>query len=1309
MKRRKKVLVWSLAAAATLLAVGISGGRLFLHSQAFQRVAIRTLVDAIKSASGARAEIGALDLQLSSLTVRLYNITLHGSEAAGQPPLLHVDKLTVGIQLQSLLRRKFTLTELAIERPVAYLAVNRDGRSNLPQAPSNQGGGNSTTGVFDLAAQHVRLSDGQVNYRDRVIPLDAELYDLRTEIHFDSVGKRYQGSFAYDNGRLRYAGEPTLAHALEATFSASSTQFSLSSAVLRVGSSSLALDANLTNYSHPTVDGRYDVKVQARDLSAFVNPVAAEGEVGLSGVIHYRAAEGQPALRGLTMDGQVASAELSLTSPEARLVLRALQGHLQFESGLLQAHDIEFDTLGGKLATDIKVEHLEAAPSVRIRTQLRAVSLSAAQHAVRQAAAQSNRIAVSGRLDGSVEASWNDSVKNIIARSDLTLASYRHPDQTAPARTLPITGAIHAAYDGSRKSVAFENTSLRIPSASVTLQGQIGDHSSLQLQARASDLHQVADLLAALGIQQASSLELTGSAALHASVQGSTRAPQISGQFSAQNVQVQGSEWRTAQAQFQASPSQFAIRNALLVNAHQGQASMNASVALNRWTYLPSNAISGEISVRKLSLADLQRLANSHYPVSGDLSANLSLRGSQLNPVGGGSAAIDHARVQSEPILHLAATFSADRGSLSSTLNLSLAAGNADATLTYRPNDKSYLVRLNAPAILLQKLQTVQAMNPGIDGAISISASGQGTLDNPQLQASIAIPKLQLRDKSFSQIKAQLNIANRHAELSLDSSVAQATVRAHANVNLTGDYSTEAAIDTSAVSLGPLLALASSQSPQGLQGETELHATVSGPLKDPSKLVAHLTIPRLKASYQSLEIGAAGPIRADFANSILTLQPAEIRGTGTTLKIQGSIPLSGAAAPSLTAHGSIDARVLEIFNPEAQSSGTVALDIRASGSARNPTVEGKLRFQNVAVNTPNAPLGVRKLDGDLQIVNRSLELNGLTAEVGGGRVSVGGSISYRPNLQFNVTLQSHGVRVRYPEGVRAVFDGNLALAGTKDSSTLNGRVLIDSLSFTPDFDLAKFSDQFSGAAVPSAPGLLDNVKLAIGVQSKTSLSAGSTQLSVEGEANLQVVGTAASPVIVGRTDLSSGELFYRNVRYQLQRGVITFDNPTQTEPTLNVSATTSIEQYNLTIGLRGPFDRLTTSYTSDPPLATADVISLIANGQTTSQASAAGTSTDSILASQAASQVTGGIQHLAGISSLQIDPLLGGSNQNPSARVAIQQRVTRNFLFTFSTDLSQPGAEVVQGDYRINQRWSVSVTRDELGGISVDGKFHTKF
>ena len=129
----------------------------------------------------------------------------------------------------------------------------------------------------------------------------------------------------------------------------------------------------------------------------------------------------------------------------------------------------------------------------------------------------------------------------------------------------------------------------------------------------------------------------------------------------------------------------------------------------------------------------------------------------------------------------------------------------------------------------------------------------------------------------------------------------------------------------------------------------------------------------------------------------------------------------------------------------------------------------------------------------------------------------------------------------------------------------------------------------------------------------------------------------------------------------------------------------------------------------DPPLPPVDIINLIARGQTTEEAAPPSMGANSVIANGLASQVSGKMEKLAGLSSLQIDPLLGGNNSNPSARVALQQRVTKNFLFTFSTDITSAEQEIVQGEYQINKRWSVSATRDAGGGFSVDGKFHSTF
>ena len=603
----------------------------------------------------------------------------------------------------------------------------------------------------------------------------------------------------------------------------------------------------------------------------------------------------------------------------------------------------------------------------------------------------------------------------------------------------------------------------------------------------------------------------------------------------------------------------------------------------------------------------------------------------------------------------------------------------------------------------------LQAKNVPVSGIVNASVNGEGTIDDPQLVATVQLPELQARGQTIYEMKAEAHVAHHKLDWDIDSQVSHVSVHGHGQVALTGDYSAEASIDTGTVPLDAVLAAYSPSVPAGFQGQTELHASLKGPLKDTSRLEAHLEIPVLIASYQSLQIGIPKPIRADYQNSVVTLQPSDIEGTGTSLHFQGQIPVKGQAPPTLTAQGSVDLRIVRIVAPDVSSGGTVALDVRSAFSGGKPGIEGKLQFKNVAMTTADAPIGIAKLNGTMNISNERVQLSEMTGQMGGGEVTLGGSITYRPSLAFNVAVQSKSVRLLYPDGLRTLLDANLAFTGTAAASTLNGHVFIDSLSFTPDFDLAHFSDQFSTGATVSQPGFADNVHLAIAVQSRENLNATSSQVSIEGQAALRIGGTAANPVITGRTTLNSGELFYRNVRYELERGVITFDDPNQTHPVLNLSVNTTIEQYNLTLTLRGPLDKLTTSYVSDPPLATADVINLVARGKTTQESAASSQSTDSMIASQAASQLSSGVQKLAGISSLQIDPTLGGNNRNPSARVAIQQRVTKDLLFTFSTDVSQPGSETLQGEYQLNKRWSVSVQRDQLGGVSVDGRYHTRF
>ena len=1299
------IVVWTLTGLVVLIAIVGIGGYAYLKSNAFEQYALRRIADTATQATGGKTAIRALDVNLSTLTAHLYNITVQGTESPNAQPLLRIDKLTVGVKIQSILHRKMYLSELIVQRPMVNISIDRAGRSNLPAAPPSQSGSHSS--ILDLSVRHAQIIQGEVSYNDKKTPLDADLYNLNSDIHFDPLATRYAGSISYDDGHLRYGRYAALPHSFQVRFGATPAQLAIESAVMKVGNSVASVRATVSNYSDPAVAGEYNIRIDTRDFASIAPAYKPSGEVLLVGQIRYQNLPQQSLLRSLAVTGQISSEALSSATSSGRVAVSQFRGHYQLANGGLQANGIVFDLLGGRINAKLNLTNLDTTASGRLQASVHAVSLESAQRSLRR---QLNQVAISGILNGTADAQWTGSVSKVRFRSDLQISAAAKNTARPSTNQIPVDGVIHVDYDGSHNTITLRQASLRIPSATLTADGELSNRSNLRLQAKADDLRRLESVAAVFANRDSALPPISGSAALNATIHGTLTEPQIAAQVSARDVSLQGSQWSSAQANLTASPWQVVVTDGSLVSAQRGRASFSATVALDHWSYLPANSLKASLTVQKISIAELERAANLQYPVSGDLDAAISVSGSQLEPQGSGKLDIANARAYGESFQSLAAQFHSDHGAIVSSLNVALPAGAAHANVSYTPKTKAYTVSMSAPGLVLQNLHTVQEKNLALSGTLSATVKGEGTVDDPQLSAVLQLPQLAVRDKSVSNITAELQVANHKADLSLNSKLVDSSVQARASVNLTGNYYANASIETTAVPLDVLLATYLTSVPQGFQGQTEFHANLQGPLKDKTQLEAHLTIPTFNATYQSLQVGIASPIRADYAHSVLTLQPAEIRGTGTSLRLQGSVPFAGNAAPSFTAQGSLDARVLQIVVPDAKSSGTASFDVRASGTAQNSNVSGQIRLQNVALLYAGAPLSVDQLNGTLDLNKQSVQISKLTGRVNGGDISVGGSIAYRPSLQFDLALQSKSIRLRYPDGTRTLLDSSLTLTGSKESSTLGGHVLIGSLAFTPDFDLANFADQFTAnTATPAQPGFADTVNLAIGVQSKENLSAYSSQVSLEGSVNLRVGGTVANPVITGRTDLTSGELFYRNLRYQLQRGIISFDNPNQTNPVLNVSVSTMVEQYNLTLNLRGPFDKLTTSYVSDPPLPTADIINLIARGKTTQESAASSQSTDSMIASGAASELSGKLQQLAGISSLQIDPLIGGNNQNPSARIAVQQRVTKNFLFTFSTDVSEPGSEVVQGDYQINKRWSVSATRDQVGGVAVDGRLHTRF
>jgi translocation and assembly module TamB len=1327
MKKWKKIVLWSLAAIIVVL-VGtvVTLVMLLDRSEGFRRSILTKVEKSVEESTGARLEVRDFKLRMSNLSLDLYNVVVHGTEPVSSRPLMAVDHLQVGLTIDSLLNRKWHVRDIIVDHPVVSMAVNKAGENNLPKPQKKSTGSSNNMNVFDLAIRELRLNNGEIYYNDQKTPLEADLHNFAVSANFDPAQKKYSGDLGYNAGKIVYGTYAPVEHNLQAKFRVTQQQFTLDKVDVTAGKSRIGLNATVDNYSSSNMQahGGYEAELVGGDFKRILkDPSLPGGTVKLTGQMKYQADSNRPMLETVSVAGNVSSAGLDVKTPSLQTEVRDLYARYQLSGGNAEVNDIRAHVMGGTLSGKLTIKDVAGASIARLQASLKGLSLDQAQAATHNASMRQAHL--SGRVDADANAHWAKTLDNLVAHSDATIKAVVGQGQ---GQATPVNGVIHADYAAARKQLALTNSYIRTPQASINLNGKISDRSQLQVALRSNDLHELETLSAALqkpasgqtpGQPAPQPLGLYGTANVNATVSGSLAVPQINGQMDARNFRVKGSSWKVLRTAFAANPSQVTLSNGDLEAVPQGRINFSAQAKLKNWAYTPSSPISANVSGSQISIADLERLLNKTYPVSGTLALNAAVHGSQLNPAGQGTLTVTKAKVSTEPIQNLNVKFEGDGNTVKANLTVQMPAGTARADVNYFPKTEGYDARVVSQNFRLEKLQTVQARNMQIAGGVNLNVSGKGTIKDPQLQATIEVPELQMQKQTVQGLKFQTTVQNHVASIALDSDVAKVMLKARGTVGIETPYTADIRLDSGKIDFQPLVAMYAPAQAADLSGQTELHATLRGPLADKSRVEAHLEVPNLNLKYKQFQLAAAKPIIADYKNGTATLQPTSIRGTGTSIDAQAVVPVTTPKAASFLVKGNVDLGIAQLFMPDLQSSGQLQFDVDSKRYGPGANLNGQIKIVNANLHTTGSPVGLDNANGVINVTQTRLEISSFQGQMGGGAINATGAVAYRPSIQFQLGLQANNIRLRYPEGVRAILASNLALTGNPQASQLGGQVRIERVSFTPDFDLGTFTSQFSGESSESGtPGsFTQGMKLNIAVQSTSQMNLVSSQVSVKGDANLRVVGTAADPVILGRTNLTGGEFFLANNRYEVSHGTIDFLNPVRTEPVLNLQVRTKIDEYNITLGLTGPVDRLLTTYTSDPALPPVDIINLIARGKTLAaeQANPSPSPTSamgaqSLLASTVSSQVSGKIAKLAGVSQLQIDPGLGTDNgQNPGARVAIQQRVTSNLLVTFATDITSTQRQAIQLEYKFNPKWSVSGTRNQNGGFGVDGKYRKDF
>ena len=142
-------------------------------------------------------------------------------------------------------------------------------------------------------------------------------------------------------------------------------------------------------------------------------------------------------------------------------------------------------------------------------------------------------------------------------------------------------------------------------------------------------------------------------------------------------------------------------------------------------------------------------------------------------------------------------------------------------------------------------------------------------------------------------------------------------------------------------------------------------------------------------------------------------------------------------------------------------------------------------------------------------------------------------------------------------------------------------------------------------AIPAVEGQVaasaSNVRFDVQLRAPSSLRIENDQARIVASADLTLRGTLDRPLLFGRAEIDRGEVEFEGRRYVISRGSLDFADANRIQPFFDIEAETRVrvpqQTYLVTMRLAGTTERMQPQFTSDPPLQTLDILTLLFSDQ----------------------------------------------------------------------------------------------------------------
>jgi TamB, inner membrane protein subunit of TAM complex len=911
-----------------------------------------------------------------------------------------------------------------------------------------------------------------------------------------------------------------------------------------------------------------------------------------------------------------------------------------------------------------------------------------------------------------------------------------------PIAPVHVGGELTYTFD--REAVRFEPSTFATEDTYVSFEGATawGERSKMPFRVTSRNWQEadrfLAGLMTAFGATT-NAIPMDGVGQFQGVMLGSFRRPRIEGRITGSSMHAWDVTWGDVDADFvvensYANVSRANIRSGLSRIEVSGQFSLGFPRADG------GEEIDARIRIEDRNLPDFLEAFNlEDYEVDGVLSGDFHLYGQYTQPFGFGRMTINRGTAYGEP-------FSSADGSLRfegtgvriDAIDLRKG-GGAVTGASYVGWNGTYAFDVNGRHVAVDTLAlTTFPGYPPLTGLLDFSAFGSGNFELPRYDVKASISDLFVGDEGVGQMSGRLSVRDTLVTYEFEAASPRLAVSGTGRVELNDEMDAELSFQVTDTSLDPYFRAVQPSFSSFTSAIGSGTIRVVGELYNPNALRVDTTVDRLEMKFLDYRLRNDRPIHVSVDRQMLQVDSLKLVGEETEIDLTGSIDLPHQTL-ALQASGAANLAVLQGFVPNLRSSGRAEVSARISGTESEPIISGNALLTHGRLRQFDFPHALENLNGILTFNETGVRVDGVTGRLGGGLVRFGGRVGlfgYKLS-EFDVTAVGEDLRLRFPEGMRSTVDANLAVQGRAELPTVTGTVLVKSASWSRGFDTSSglFSGLNTGTDAP-LPVILGQVsdpasalRFDVRILAPSTIRIENDQARIVASADLTLRGTFDRPLLFGHADIDRGEVEFEGRRYLVTHGTLDFANPNRIQPFFDVEAETRVrvpgQTYRVTLRMAGTTERLQPEFSSDPPLASLDILTLLFSDRAPSgDVELAGLQRPNereqrLVEARAARALTGAlsaevgkvVEQTFGVDTFQITPLLSDPyqqsarlNMNPTARVTIGKRISSRIFLTYARTLSSSTRDeiiLLEFDESDTLSWVLSQNEDRTYALEV--------